>query len=208
MTYSNKEEPKENPARPEGAAGERMLDRMNASHEPIRAFAFPLLSWRENMRILEVGCGGGAAIAEMLKLSPGSIIDGIDYSEVSVQKSSLLNRDYLGSRCFVQQADVSALPFETDTFDLTTAVETVYFWPDIRAGLREIFRVLKPSGTFAILNEGSDPDHNDWPKIDGFMRIYRPEELEQLLRECGFQNIRTQHGPEQIICVTGCKPEL
>ena len=154
MTYSNKEEPKENPARPEGIAGERMLDRMNASHEPIRAFAFPLLSWRENMRILDVGCGGGAAIAEMLKLSPGSIIDGIDYSEVSVQKSSLLNRDYLGRRCFVQQADVSALPFETDTFDLTTAVETVYFWPDIRAGLREIFRVLKPSGTFAILNEG------------------------------------------------------
>ena len=49
-----------------------MLERMNRSHEPLRAFAFPLLPWRENMRILDVGCGGGAAIAEMLKLSPAA----------------------------------------------------------------------------------------------------------------------------------------
>ena len=116
---------KENPARPEGAVGAKMLDRMNTCHEPIRSFAFPLLPWRENMNILDVGCGGGAAIAEMLKLSPGSIIHGIDYSEVSVQKSSELNREFLGTRCFIRQADVTALPFKDDEFDLITAVETV-----------------------------------------------------------------------------------
>ena len=125
---------KENPGRPEGAAGAKMLERMNRSHEPLRAFAFPLLPWRENMRILDVGCGGGAAIAEMLKLSPGSVIQGIDYSETSVRESSLLNREFLGSRCFIRQADAAALPFEDNSFDLVTAVETVYFWPDIQAG--------------------------------------------------------------------------
>ena len=196
----------ENPGRPEGDAGARMLDRMNRSHEPIRSFGFPLLPWRENMRILDVGCGGGAAIAEMLKLSPGSVIQGIDYSETSVQKSSQLNREFLGTRCFIRQANVTALPFQEKSFDLVTAVETVYFWPDIRAGFREVFRVLKPSGTFAVLNEGSDPDNNDWPRIDGFMRIYRPEELEALLSDCGFQKVRIHHGPEQIICVTGVRP--
>lgn len=197
---------KENPARPEGAAGEHMLDRMNQSHQPLRAFAFPLLHWSEKMRILDVGCGGGAAITEMLDRSPGSVIDGVDYSEVSVRKSSLLNQRFLGTRCFIRQADVTALPFDADTFDLATAVETVYFWPDIQAGLREILRVLKPGGTFAVLNEGSDPEHNDWPKIDSFMRIYRPQELEELLAVCGFQNIGTARGPEQYICVTGKKP--
>ena len=109
MTYSNKRNQKKIQHARKGPREKECWTAMNASHEPIRAFAFPLLSWRENMRILDVGCGGGAAIAEMLKLSPGSIIDGIDYSEVSVQKSSLLNRDYLGSRCFVSRR--MCLPF-------------------------------------------------------------------------------------------------
>lgn len=207
MKSEDRKEKPENPARPEGSAGERMLERMNTSHEPIRSFAFPLLPWRPKMRILDVGCGGGAAIAEMLERSSGSIIDGIDYSEVSVRKSSLLNRKYLGTRCFIRQADAAALPFQSDLFDLVTAVETIYFWPEVQKGLQEIFRVLKPGGTFAILNEGSDPDNNDWPKIDGFMRIYRPEELENLLRDCGFCSVRTARGPKQIICVTGEKPQ-
>ena len=75
-----------------------------------------------------------------------------------------------------------------------------------RQASEEIFRVLKPDGTFAILNEGSDPDRSDWPKIDGFMKIYRPEELEALLSGCGFQEVQVHHGPEQIICVTGGSP--
>lgn len=205
MESENKTEIKENPGHPQGASGERMLDRMNESHQPIRSFGFPLLPWRENMRILDVGCGGGAAIAEMLKLSPGSIIDGIDYSEVSVRKSSLTNQEFLGSRCHIQLGDVAALTFRDNTYDLVTAVETVYFWPEIHRGLREILRVLKPGGMLAILNEGSDPDHCDWPEIPGFMQIYRPEELEKLLTGCGFRQVRTLRGPEQIICVTGTK---
>lgn len=201
MSENNNKIEKENPGRPSGITGANMLDRMNTSHEPIRSFGFPLLPWRDRMQILDVGCGGGAAIAEMLKLAPDSIIHGIDYSETSVEKSTELNKDHIGSRCFIRQADVTALPFADNSFDLITAVETVYFWPEIKAGFREIYRVLKSSGTFAILNEGSDPDNIDWPEIDGFMKIYRPRELEDLLKECGFRTVKTEHGPEQIICV-------
>ncbi len=196
---------RENPARPEGKSGEKMLERMNRSHGPLRDFGLPLLSWRPGMRILDVGCGGGATIAEMLKLSADSVIDGIDYSQVSVRQSEELNKKDLGSRCNICQADVAKLPFAEDTYDLVTAVETVYFWPDIDGAFKEIFRVLKHQGVFAILNEGSDPEQCDWPPVDGFMRIYRPEELEELLKKAGFQAIKTSHGPGQMICVTGMK---
>ncbi|HJB28080.1 MAG TPA: class I SAM-dependent methyltransferase [Candidatus Blautia faecavium] len=196
---------RENPARPEGKSGEKMLERMNRSHGPLRDFGLPLLSWRPDMRILDVGCGGGATIAEMLNLSADSVIDGIDYSQVSVRQSEELNKKDLGSRCNICQADVAKLPFAEDTYDLVTAVETVYFWPDIDGAFKEIFRVLKHQGVFAILNEGSDPEQCDWPPVDGFMRIYRPEELEELLKKAGFQAIKTSHGPGQMICVTGMK---
>ena len=196
---------RENPGRPEGKIGEQMLERMNRSHAPLRAFGLPLLPWRPAMRILDVGCGGGATIAEMLKLSPESRIDGIDYSEVSVRQSREMNREYLGTRCEIRQADVAKLPFEGDTFDLVTAMETVYFWPDAEGAFREILRVLKPSGLFAVINEGSDPDNCDWPPIDGFMRIYRPRELTGLLEKAGFREITVHSGEGQLICVTGMK---
>ena len=182
-----------------------MLKRMNVSHEPLRSFGLPLIPWREGMRILDVGCGGGATIAEMLKLSEGSIIDGIDYSEVSVEQSRVLNKEYIGTRCSISQADVTELPFEDNTFDLVTAVETVYFWPEIEKAFAEIRRVLKPGGMFVILNEGSDPDRIDWPEIDSFMVIYRPQELEDLVKKSGFDNIQLHHGQDQLICLICCK---
>ena len=131
-----------------------MLKRMNKSHEPLRNFGFSKLPWRPDMRILDAGCGGGAAIKEMLKRSPDSVIDGIDYTEVSVRQSEELNKEYLGTRCHIRQADVVRLPFSENTFDLVTAIETVYFWPNIKTGFKEILRVLKTSGIFAVLNEG------------------------------------------------------
>ena len=198
-------ERRENPARPEGEIGEKMLKRMNKSHGPLRDFGLSQISWRPHMRILDVGCGGGATIREMLELSKDSVIDGVDYSGVSVAQSRELNRDYLENRCHICQGDAAELPFMENTYDLVTAVETIYFWPDPEKALSEILRVLKPSGIFAVLNEGSDPDQCDWPAIDGFLRIYRPEELKSLMEEAGFEEIKIYHGEGQMICVTGRK---
>lgn len=178
-----------------------MLERMNKSHEPLRKFGLPLIPWRKNMRILDVGCGGGATIAEMLKLSEGSVIDGVDYSPVSVAQTMQMNSAYIGTRCHVQQADAADLPFEEGTFDLITAMETVYFWPDIKTAFSQIRRVLKQGGMFAIINEACDPEGIDWPKIDHFMYIYRPDELETLLRDCGFTQIQIHRDGPQMLCV-------
>lgn len=51
------------------------------------------------------------------------------------------------------------LPFGNDVFDLITAFETIYFWPDILEALKQVHRVLKPNGTFMICNEvnGENP---------------------------------------------------
>ena len=53
----------------------------------------------------------------------------------------------------IREGSVSELPFAADTFDLVTAVETHFWWPDLPAGMREIQRVLKPGGTLAIIAE-------------------------------------------------------
>lgn len=193
------------PEKPEGNAGAQILEMMNEGHAPLRKWGLPHIEWTKEMRILDVGCGGGATIADMLNLAPDSVIDGIDYSDVSVEEARRRNAEYLGYRVDIKKADVTHLPFVENTFDLVTAVETVYFWPDIEKGIREIRRVLKPYGRFFILNEGSDPDHTAFPEVDGFYRIYRPEELTALLKNCGMNAVRYYRGEGEYICVTGRK---
>lgn len=40
--------------------------------------------------------------------------------------------------------DVTKLPFEKNTYDLVTGVETVYFWPEVEKAFREILRPEAP----------------------------------------------------------------
>ena len=175
-----------NPGFPEGESGKNMLERMNQSHTPLRLWGFSHIGWKPDMRILDVGCGGGAALEDMA-------------GRTAKQRLEALPE----SRWNVRQADVTALPFPSGSFDLVTAMETVYFWPDIEKALQEIHRVLKPYGEFYIINEGSDADNLSWPDTGGFMKIYKPEELAALLRKSGFEGVRYYRGEGQWICVRG-----
>jgi SAM-dependent methyltransferase len=54
---------------------------------------------------------------------------------------------------FIAQASVSKLPFKDGKFDVDTAVETQYYWPDLKNDKGEILRVLKPGGRLMIVAE-------------------------------------------------------
>ena len=61
------------------------------------------------------------------------------------------------------RGSVQRIIFASDWFDAVTAFETVYFWPDPAKCFREVWRVLKPGGTFLICNEvngDTDKDKN------------------------------------------------
>jgi SAM-dependent methyltransferase len=57
------------------------------------------------------------------------------------------------ARVEIREGSVSQLPFSEDMFDLVTAVETHFWWPDLPADIREVLRVLKPGGTLIIIAE-------------------------------------------------------
>ena len=47
-----------------------------------------------------------------------------------------------------RQGDVGAPPYEDDTFDIVLALNGFHAFPDKEAAYREVFRVLRPGGTF------------------------------------------------------------
>ena len=95
--------------------------------------------------MLDIGCGGGATLKRLLKRSKDSQVYGIDISDESVAKARKVNRALLDKQVFIQQGSAVKLPYEDAKFDLVTAVETVYFWPNLPNCLQEVRRVLKPT---------------------------------------------------------------
>ena len=181
-----------NAAKPKGLVGKFVVGIMNRGHAPIAAWGFSHLVLRGDEDVLDCGCGGGANIARFLRALPRGHATGLDYSKVSVEKSRELNAAAIAAgRCEVVQCALPEMPFGDERFDVVTAFETVYFWPDIEDCFRAVLRVLKPGGVFMITNEAGKKTEKSlkWTKIVDGMTIYTAEELEDLLIHAGVARI-------------------
>ena len=144
----------ENTREPKGLGGKLMVAMMNVGHHAPADWGLRFLELQADARVLDCGCGGGANLKTLLKRCPDGIVKGVDYSAVSVEQARKVNQAAIrDGRCVVWQGSVAELIFAADWFDAATAFETVYFWPDPARCFREIWRVLKPGGTFLICNE-------------------------------------------------------
>ena len=91
-------------------------------------------------------------------------------------------------------ASVSAIPYEDNTFDLVTAVETLYFWPTPEADLPEIKRVMKPGGQLLIactMYKGGKFEARNRRFVDEIdMHYLSVEELQILLEASEYNDIQ------------------
>ena len=172
-------------ARPEGSLGRAMLCFMNYTHAPLTNWGLKLVNVQDGWTMLDVGCGGGFTIRRLLKRSKDAQVYGIDISEESVTKARQVNAEVLDKQVYVTQGSAEQLPYNDEIFDLVTAVETVYFWPNLPDCLQEVRRVLKPGGKFAIMVEVVESD-SKWTSIVDGMTAYTPEQLKTLLDDAGF----------------------
>ena len=158
----------ENTRKPVGLGGKIMVAMMNLGHSPVARWGLHFLELTLDAKVLDCGCGGGANIKRLLKKCPQGIVKGIDYSPVSVEKARKAQPDRNCRRgaAWLWQGSVEHIIFAKDWFDAVTAFETVYFWPDLPQCFREVYRVLKPGGTFLICNE-SNGDYGQGQEVDG-----------------------------------------
>lgn len=194
-----------NCAHPRGAMGRVMLAMMNFGHAPLTNWGLGHIPFQDGWTILDVGCGGGRTLQRLLKRSKGAVVHGIDISEESVAKARKVNAGLLNSRVFVRQGSAAELPYNDGTFDLVTAVETVYFWPTLPQCLQEVKRVLKPGGRFAILLEITSAD-SVWTRVVEGMTPYSPEQLKEFLEQAGFFDVsfRRKNSCLLSLCRTPC----
>jgi ubiquinone/menaquinone biosynthesis C-methylase UbiE len=141
-------------SKPTGWLGRFTLWRMNASHSKLTDWGLEHISVEDDYTILDVGCGGGRTVNKLAMIATQGKVCGVDYSEESVAVAKKTNARWIDAgRVEIRQGSVSQLPFPDGMFDLVTAVETHFWWPNLPGDMREVFRVIKPGGTLILIAE-------------------------------------------------------
>ena len=198
----------QNTCKPEGLGGKLMVNMMNKGHAAMAAWGFEHINVSQDSYCLDIGCGGGANVKKLLEKAPEGKVTGVDYSPVSVEKTEKVNRAAIqAGRCQVFEGNVMNLDFPEHSFDLATAFETIYFWPDISKAFREVFRVLRPGGVFMVCNEsdGYNPSDEKWTQIIDGMRVYRAEEIREAMTGAGFTDVSVDQNEKHWLCLVGHK---
>lgn len=185
----------QNARSPKGFWGKLMIRSMNKGHYQVTGWGLEHIEIKENFAILDVGCGGGKTVYRLNQITKGKVY-GIDYSQLAVEKSKKLNRKALKSnKVQIDIGSVSSLPYKDNMFDLITAVETFYFWPNKLNDLKEVFRVLKPKGELLLVFEmrKTNSDPNKWTEVEKLANIkaVSEEEIRNILLKAGFSSVKT-----------------
>jgi len=198
--------------KPKGWLGKASLRLMNLRHSSVTDWGLSRVSIEPQFTILDIGCGGGRTIDKLATLASAGKAYGIDISNQSVAVSRTTNAKWIeAGRVDIRQAAVSQLPFPDATFDLVTAVETHYYWPDPVADMREILRVLKPGGRLLLIAETYKSGSAavllaPVMKMIG-ARFLTVEEHRRLFADAGFQDIAIDaQRSKGWICAVGTKP--
>lgn len=199
----------ENTRKPQGFGGKIMVKMMNSGHSKLAKWGFTKIYAKPNAKVLDIGCGGGANVANWLRKCTNGHVSGIDYSKVSVEESKKLNAIAIKQgKCDIVYGDVSSMPFENEAFDCVSAFETVYFWTDLEKSFAEVNRVMKSGGMFLICNEsdGTNSADEKWAKKIGGMKIYNEEQLYTALEKAGFCNIKSYvNAKKHWLCIVANK---
>ena len=141
---------------------------------------------KNNLKILDVGCGTGI-IMKMLE-SYGKV-HGIDTSDVALnfcRKRGIRN---------IKKADVCSIPYKKEEFDLITSLNVLYHKnvkDDFKA-ISEMYRVLKPGGILIVTDSAMKCLFGRHDITHHGIRRYSKKELLSKLRKTGFQIKKTTY---------------
>ena len=153
-------------------------------------------------RILDVGCGPGFYVAELLDdVGHEGFVVGVDQSPqmLALAAGRLEGRDNVA----LHEAEVSSMPVKAEEFDAALCVQVLEYVPDAAAVLAEIRRAVRPGGRVLVWDvdwstvswHSADPERMQralkaW---DGHLaHPALPRTLATALRAAGFEGVSAE----------------
>lgn len=148
-------------------------------------------------RILDIGCGEGRhmvrACQEQDTVCTGADF-GLDTLEVTRNKLRFHEAidDLACSDWNLSCMDITAMPFETGSFDVVLCSEVLEHIPDHGRAMDELVRIVKPGKTLAVSVPRAWPERICWKLSDeyfnanmGHVRIYNKAEIIRKIQDRG-----------------------
>ena len=174
---------------PIGLVGHLIATVMALETAAVNKAAIALLQLRGTDRVIDVGTGHGRGLRSLAAATPSGLAVGVDHSAVMCAHARRHTRLLgIAGRVQVVQAGSDTLPFQDGHFDAALSVHTLYFWQPAEKHLREIARVLKPTGrlVLAFTPSGAASTRN-FP--ESVYRFRSADEVLALLHACGFTDV-------------------
>jgi SAM-dependent methyltransferase len=184
--------------RPSGWFGRYvMAPALNRANAALNRAALEQLDLQPDDRVLEVGFGGGDMIARMARVVTRGAIAGLDYSPdvVALGERRFRAQVASGKMAFVC-ADVAAMPYPEARFTKACTMNTIYFWPDPAAALRELNRVIVKDGVLVLgFRLGTSLGRHSFAR---YQNHYEVEDVRAMLEAAGFRALRFVPGRNRI----------
>ena len=180
-----------------------LVARFSKGIEPIvREFISAIVTGRDSMRVLDVGCGSAFFLRSVHQANPQARGVGIETDPpVVVQAQENIAAWGLSERFTIVQGDVRQPPPEAaGPFDLINMSNMLYYFDRQERSelLRGMHQRLAPSGTLSVVmnfaSRGKDPSAANLNLVNCSLKGLHPlpdvEQIREELTECGFREIR------------------
>ncbi len=157
---------------------------------------------RENVLILDIGCGFGGPLLWVLNAYPHVKVHGVDIHDSCIKKAeALLKEKTHQDRFKILKMDAHAMTFADETYDSVFAIESLDHMNQPLV-FREIYRVLKNKGLFSFCSfckkkELSQADEAFLLSTE-FLTLWHQDEYENMLRNIGYEKIEIVDLTERI----------
>ena len=202
--------------KPAGLLGRFVLWNMNSRHSKVTDWGMSHILIDKRDTILDAGCGGGRTVNKLAAIASQGKVYGVDFSGASVAFARRINKQWIDTgRVEIREASVSQLPFAADLFNVVTAVETHFWWPDLPSDMREVLRVLKPGGVLIVIAEVYKGANTVTAKLAekyallSGMKLLTVNEHRELFANAGYSDVKIIEEPRKgWICGIGKKPSV
>ncbi len=169
---------------------------MESEHLAIALAMLARMDLRPDEAVLDIGCGTGWLLRLMAGRLPAGRLVGVDVSDAMIAQA----RQAAGgdARLEFHVAVAEQLPFPDASFDRVVSIESAYYWPDPAAGLREIARVLRPSGSaWILINYYRDNPHcHQWGPLLPPTHLLAASEWAALFEQAGLEQVQWEQIPD------------